>query len=181
MHFKKIKLVVLLITSLCFSISTFADSKVEIDVKVGAALKQFKREVNGGETFLSKAAGVLVLPEVLKAGFVIGGEYGEGALLIDHKTVGYYSTASASIGFQLGAQSKAVVLVFLDKAALTQFQRSDGWEAGVDGSVALLDWGTGKDINSVNVKDPIIGFVFSNKGLMYNLTIEGSKFTKIVR
>ena len=93
----------------------------------------------------------------------------------------YYSTAAASIGFQLGAQSKSIVLVFLAEKALSDFRNSDGWKAGVDGSVALVEWRVGEDINTVDIKDPIIGFVFSNKGLMYNLTIEGSKFTKIVR
>ncbi len=112
---------------------------------------------------------------------MIGGEYGEGALRIHNKTVEYYSTAAASIGFQLGAQSKAVVLVFMNDDALADFRKSDGWEAGVDGSVALIEWGVGEDINTNDIKDPIIGFVFNNKGLMYNLTIEGSKFTKIIR
>jgi len=131
--------------------------------------------------FLEKAQGVLVFPNIIKAGFGIGGEYGEGSLRIAGKTVEYYSTASASIGFQLGAQSKSVVLVFLNQKSLSDFRMSDGWKAGVDGSVALLKWGAGEDINTIDIKDPIAGFVFSNKGLMYNLTIEGSKFTKIDR
>ena len=78
----------------------------EIDIRVDAALKRFEKEIAGGSVFLEKAKGVLVLPKVLKAGFGIGGEYGEGALRIDGKTVEYYSIASASIGFQIGAQSK---------------------------------------------------------------------------
>lgn len=81
----------------------------------------------------------------------------------------------------LGAQAKTVMLVFLDDKALADFRRSDGWKAGVDGSVALVELGAGKDINTVNIKDPIVGFVFGNKGLMFNLTLEGSKFTRIVR
>jgi len=93
--------------------------------------------------------------------------------------VDYYSTAAASIGFQFGAQSKSVVIVFLTKKALADFRKSDGWKAGVDGSIALVEWGAGEDINTVDMKDPVAGFVFSNKGLMYNLTLEGSKFTRI--
>ena len=118
---------------------------------------------------------------MLKAGFGIGGEYGEGVLRVAGENVAYYSTAAASIGFQLGAQSKSVVLVFMEKAALKSFTDSAGWKAGVDGSVALVKWGVGEDINTIDIKDPIVGFVFSNKGLMYNLTLEGSKFTQIVR
>lgn len=158
-----------------------AASAQEIDIRVNATLKRFRQEVTGGSEFLAKAAGVLVFPKVLKAGFAIGGEYGEGALRIDGETVDYYSTAAASIGFQIGAQSKAVILVFLTEEALSGFRRSEGWKAGVDGSVAVVQWGVGEDINTVDIKDPIVGFVFSNKGLMYNLTIEGSKFTRIDR
>jgi len=158
-----------------------AASAEEINIGVNGTLKRFTEEITGGSEFLQKAAGVLVFPSVIKAGFGIGGEYGEGALRIGGKTVEYYNTAAASIGFQLGAQSKSVVVVFLTEKSLQDFRHSNGWKAGVDGSVALVKWGVGEDINTIDIKDPIVGFVFSNKGLMYNLTIEGSKFTKIVR
>jgi lipid-binding SYLF domain-containing protein len=158
-----------------------AASAAEIDIKVNAALKQFAGHVSAGREFLNRAVGVLVFPSVIKAGFGIGGEYGEGALRVGGKTVDYYSTAAASIGFQIGAQSKTVVLVFLEQAALTEFRHSDGWKAGVDGSVAVIKWGVGGDINTTDIKDPIVGFVFNNKGLMYNLTLEGAKFTKLVK
>ncbi len=156
-----------------------AASAKEIDIRVDAALERFAEEVSGGKAFLKQAEGVLVLPRVIKAGFGIGGEYGEGALRIGGKTVDYYSTAAASIGFQLGAQSKTILLVFLDKKALRDFRNSQGWEAGVDGSVALATIGAGGTLDTTNLRDPIVGFVFNNKGLMYNLTLEGSKFTRI--
>ena len=156
-----------------------AASATEIDIKVDEALKRFKSEVSGGDRFLEKAKGVLVFPDVIKAGFGIGGEYGEGALRIRGSTVDYYNTAGASIGFQLGAQQKTVILVFMNDQALKQFRDSEGWKAGVDGSVAVVEWGVGEDINTTDIKDPIVGFVFSNKGLMYNLTLEGAKFTKL--
>jgi lipid-binding SYLF domain-containing protein len=156
-----------------------AKSAAEIDIGVDETLKRFKSEVQGGSKFLSRASGVLVFPSVIKAGIGIGGEYGEGALRVGGKTVDYYNTAAASIGFQLGAQSKSVVVVFMTAKALSDFRSSDGWKAGVDGSIAVVEWGVGEDINTVDIKDPVVGFVFSNKGLMYNLTLEGSKFTKI--
>ena len=159
--------------------SALAASAQEIDIRVSAALDTFKKEIGGGEAFLQKAEGVLVFPEVMKAGFGVGGEYGEGALQIAGKNIDYYSTAAASIGFQLGAQLKTIILVFLEKGALDKFRNSSGWEVGVDGSVALIELGVGKDINTVNISDPIVGFVISNKGLMYNLTLEGSKITKL--
>ena len=158
-----------------------AKSAKEIDIGVDVALEQFEQDVKGGKEFLKSAKGVLVFPSVIKAGLGIGGEFGEGALRIGGKTVEYYNTAAASIGFQIGAQSKRVILVFMQNNALKNFRASSGWEAGVDGSVALIELGTGGSIDTTNIKDPIVGFVFGNKGLMYNLTLEGSKYTKIVK
>jgi lipid-binding SYLF domain-containing protein len=124
---------------------------------------------------------MLVFPEVVKAGIGIGGEYGEGALIVNGKTVDYYSTAAASIGFQLGAQIKSQIILFMNPKVLYQFRKSDGWKAGVDGSVALATLGAGGEISSDTIKEPIIGFIFSNKGLMYNLTFEGAKVTRLER
>jgi lipid-binding SYLF domain-containing protein len=159
--------------------SSYAATAKEIDVSVDVALERFYKEVKGGKEFLKSAKGVLVFPGVFKAGIGIGGEYGEGALRINGKTVDYYNTAAASIGFQLGAQKKTVILVFMASDALKKFRDSSGWEAGVDGSVALVTLGAGGTIDTTSIKDPIVGFVFSQKGLMYNLTLEGSKYTKI--
>jgi lipid-binding SYLF domain-containing protein len=161
--------------------TALAKSAREIDIGVDVTLEDFAQNIKGGREFLKSAKGVLVFPSVIKAGFGVGGEYGEGALRIKGKTVNYYSTAAASIGFQLGAQSKRVILVFMENEALKKFRESQGWEAGVDGSVALVTLGTGGSIDTNNIQDPIVGFIFGNKGLMYNLTLEGSKFTKIVR
>lgn len=184
-RFSSISLIFSLAVFLSFTIilpsAVYAASAKEINIRVDGTLNRFAEEITGGSEFLKKSYGALVFPNVIKAGIGIGGEYGEGALRIGGKTVEYYSTAAASVGFQLGAQSKSIVLVFLTKEALADFRKSDGWKAGVDGSVAIVKWGVGEDINTIDVKDPIVGFVFSNKGLMYNLTIEGSKFTKIVR
>jgi len=159
----------------------FAKSAQEIDISVDVALEQFEKDIKGGKEFLASAKGVLVFPSVLKAGIGVGGEYGEGAMRIGGKTVDYYSTAAASYGFQLGAQSKRVIIVFMQDDALKKFRESQGWQAGVDGSVALVEVGAGGAIDTTNIKDPVVAFVFGQKGLMYNLTLEGSKFTKIVR
>jgi len=164
-----------------FSSSASAATAEEIDSKVNAALKMFHEKVGAARELSSKSKGILVFPDVIKAGFGIGGEYGEGSLRINGKTVEYYNTAAASIGLQLGAQSKTVIIMFLDQKALDDFRKSDGWEAGVDGSVAVVEWGTGGSVDTTNIKDPIIGFVFGNKGLMFNLTLEGSKMSKIKR
>jgi lipid-binding SYLF domain-containing protein len=172
-----------LATTICLSLFytglAHGASAQEIDIRVDAALEKFHKEVTGGKKFFDEASGILVFPKVIKAGFGIGGEYGEGALRIGGKTVDYYNTASASIGFQLGAQAKIVILAFLQDDALKSFRNSSGWEVGVDGSVALITIGAGGTIDTTNIKEPIVGFVLGQKGLMYNLTIEGSKFTKI--
>lgn len=155
-----------------------ADAR-EIDVSVDVALERFQKEVNEANVFLSMAKGYLVFPNVVKAGLAVGGEYGEGALRTGGKTVAYYSTAAASIGFQVGVQKKSILIIFLTEESLAKFRKSKGWEVGVDGSVAFLEKGAGGSFNTSNIKDPIVGFVFGQKGLMYNLTLEGSKFTKL--
>jgi len=161
------------------SSSASAATAREIDVSVDVALENFDKEVKGSKSFVDNSKGVLVFPKVLKAGVGFGGEYGEGALRIDGKTVDYYNTAAGSFGLQFGAQAKTIILVFLDADALKRFRESEGWKAGVDGSVALVTLGAGGAIDTTKLKDPIVGFVFGQKGLMYNLTLEGSKFTKL--
>ena len=164
-----------------FSQGVQARTAQEIDVSVEVALERFKNEVPGANEFLKNAKGVLVIPNVIRIGFGLGGEYGEGALLIDGKTVDYYSAAAGSFGFQIGAQSKNVVIIFMDENALTKFRDSLGWRAGVDGSVALIDYGAGGSVDTKNIQHPIVGFVFGLKGLMVNLSLEGSKYTKLTR
>ena len=159
----------------------YADSAAVIDAGVNDTLALFKKDVVGGAEFLDRAAGVLVFPKVIKGGFGIGGEYGEGALRVGGQTVQYYNTAAASVGLQFGVQSKSFVIVFQTQAALDQFRNSEGWQAGVDGSIAIAKWGEGESITSLESQEPVIGFVIGNKGFMYNLTVEGSKFTRINR
>lgn len=158
-----------------------AASKQKIDRRVANAMGKFKEDIGGANDVLARSVGVLVFPSVKKAGIGIGGEYGEGALLVGGKTVGYYSTAAASIGFQLGAQARTQILVFLEQTALDKFRASDGWEIGVDGSVAVVTLGTGGTIDTTSLNQPIVAFIFNNKGLMYNLSLEGSKISRIHR
>jgi len=159
----------------------FAKSAKEIDSGVDDSLEKFYKKIGEAEDLGKNAEGILVFPSVIKAGFGIGGEYGEGALLIKGKTVEYYSTAAASFGFQLGVQSKTLILMFMSKKALKNFRDSEGWEVGVDASVALIAVGAGGSLDTKSLKNPILGFVVDQKGLMYNLTLEGSKMTKLKR
>ncbi len=166
----------LLLVPYLFFGSAVAAPAQEIDAKVDATLKIFRAQIPGADQYLSIAKGVLVFPSVFRAGIGIGGEYGEGALRINGQTVEYWSTASASIGFTFGAQSKSLILIFLDEAELIKFRHSEGWRAGIDGSVAFIEWGKTENIDTINTKDPILGFAFGNKGLMANVALEGSKF-----
>ncbi len=156
-----------------------AASKEEINADVRQAVQNFYKHTSAGKELAQRAAGMLVFPNVIKAGIGIGGEYGEGALLVKGKTVAYYNIGAASIGFQLGAQARSQIVLFMNEHALASFRRSQGWTAGVDGSVALATLGAGGSIDTETAKKPVIGFIFSNKGLMYNLTFEGSKISKI--
>jgi lipid-binding SYLF domain-containing protein len=171
------------VMALCFMIlqssSAYAATAKEIDVSVDVALENFSQHVKGANEFLKSAKGVLVFPRVIKAGVGIGGEFGEGALRIGGKTVDYYNTAGASIGWQLGGQTVTQILVFMQQDALDRFRGRSGWEAGVDGSVALINIGAAGSIDTTKIKDPIVGFIFGQKGLMYNLTFKGSKYTKL--
>jgi len=156
----------------------FAESAQITETRVNEAIEVFKAKVNGAEVFLNQSAGYLVFPRVIKIGIGIGGETGEGTLRVGGKTDGYYRTSSGSIGFQLGAQAKSIVIAFMTTEALDKFRNSEGWKVGVDGSVALIDLGAGKSIDSNNIKDPVVGFIYGSKGLMYNLTLEGTKIHK---
>ena len=168
-----------LLGAMAASPAAMAASAAEIDVRVKETIEEFKQNVNGAEVFLQQAAGYLVFPKVYKVGVGIGGETGEGALLIGKEVVDYYRTSSGSVGFQLGAQARSIVIVFMTKESLDQFRNSEGWKVGIDGSVALIDLGAGKTIDSKNIKDPVVGFIFGSKGLMYNLTLEGTKIHKL--
>ena len=167
-------LVLVLLTS-----SVLAASAEKIDRESDKALQVFRDDIAGAEIFINQAAGYLIFPRVIKIGAAIGAETGEGALRVGGQTVAYYRTTSGSIGLQLGAQAKSIVIAFMTKESLQKFRNSNGWKVGVDGSVALIDLGGGKTIDSDNVRDPVVGFIFGSKGLMYNLTLEGSKFSKL--
>jgi lipid-binding SYLF domain-containing protein len=175
---KQLRPFVLLVSILCAS-SVLAASADKLNRESNKALQVFKDDVDGAEVFLSQAAGYLVFPRVVKVGIGIGGETGEGVLRVGGSTVAYYRTSAGSIGFQLGAQAKSIVIAFMTRDALDKFRNASGWKVGVDGSVALIDLGAGKTIDSDNIKDPVVGFIFGSKGLMYNRTLEGTKFSKL--
>jgi lipid-binding SYLF domain-containing protein len=158
-----------------------AGSAGEINAGVRETLDQMYRQIPGTRALAGRAAGILVFPTIVKAGIGIGGEYGEGAMRIGGRTVAYYNTVAASVGLQFGAQARSVVIMFMTPDALAGFRRIDGWKVGVDGSIAIITVGAGGSIDTNRIASPVVGFIFDNKGLMYNLTLEGSKISRISR
>ena len=158
--------------------SSGAEAEV-IEAQANVAMKRFYKQVKGADEFAGNAKGLLIMPSVKKAAFIIGGEYGEGALRINGKTVDYYNIVSGSFGFQIGAEAKDIVIAFMTQTALDGFRASKGWEAGLDGNVALITVGAGERVDTRTIKDPIVGFVFDVKGLMADISLKGAKFTKL--
>ena len=162
-----------------FTETTSARNSNEIDAAIESALVRFNEEVQGSQGYLDGSRGVLVIPRMIKAGVVLGMEYGEGALIVDNIKGQYYRAFSTSLGIQLGVGAKDLVILFFDDEAMDDFLYSSGWQAGVDGAVALWNMGTGGSIDTTESQDPIVGFVFGHKGLIAGVSLEGTKFTKI--
>jgi lipid-binding SYLF domain-containing protein len=171
----------LLITvfSIFLTNNLLAKTAKEVDGSVDVAIERFYKQVKGAEEYVKASKGMLVMPNVVKGAFIVGGEYGEGALRIGGKSVDYYNTISGSIGFQIGGQKKDIILFFMTDEALKKFRASKGWEAGVDGNVALITVGGGERADTTTSKDPVVGFVFDAKGLIADISLKGAKFSKI--
>ncbi|WP_306547712.1 lipid-binding SYLF domain-containing protein, partial [Desulfobulbus sp.] len=125
------------------------------------------------------AKGILVFPDVVKAGLIVGGQYGEGALRVGNKTTGYYRTVAASYGLQAGAQSFGYALFFVDNEGLQYLKKSNGWEIGVGPSIVVVDEGVARSLTTTTAKSGIYAFIFQQKGLMAGIGIQGSKITQI--
>ena len=150
-----------------------------IDASVDAALSKLYQQVPGSRELVAKSRGTLVFPSVLSAGFVVGGSYGEGALRRGSRSVAYYSTAAGSVGLLAGAESKSIILLFMTQDVLDKFEASKGWTVGADASVTLVAVGANAQIDSKTAQQSIIGFVMTNGGLMANVSLEGTKFTRL--
>ena len=143
-----------------FPVASYAATATEINASVNASLDRFVKEVKGAKEFLDAAKGVLIIPKVIQGGFVVGAEYGEGALRIGGKTVGYYNIVSGSFGYQIGAQEKDIIVVFMSDEVLKKFRNSENWQAGVDAKVTVVNVGADDSLNTMKFKEPVVGFVF---------------------
>ncbi|ABX18601.1 MULTISPECIES: BPSL1445 family SYLF domain-containing lipoprotein [Burkholderia] len=159
--------------------STSASKRESIDASVNATLSRLYSTVPGSRDLVAKARGVLVFPNVLQAGFIVGGQSGNGALRVGGSTVGYYNTSSLSVGLQAGAQSKAIVFLFMTQQALDEFRNSDGWSAGAGASVALVKTGANGAVDTNTATAPVQVIVLTNAGLMGDVSVNGTKVTRL--
>lgn len=166
-------------TNLSDSKGQQGDKRHTIDTGVDSTLTRLYSAAHGSRELVSKAHGVLVFPSVIDAGFFVGGEYGEGSLRVAGRTVGYYSTATGSLGWQIGAQSRAIIFLFMTDDALNRFRSADGWSAGGDASVAVLKVGANGDLDTSTATDQVDAFVLTNSGLMAGVSLEGTKVTRL--
>lgn len=150
-----------------------------IDANVNATLTRLYATVPGSRELVSKARGVLVFPSVIQAGLLVGGQSGDGALQVGGHTVGYYNTSSLSVGLQAGAQSKAVVFLFMTRDALDTFRNSNGWSADANASVAVLKVGANGMLDTSAVTAPVEVIVMTNSGLMGDVSLGGTKITRL--
>lgn len=159
--------------------STPRSSRHAIDADVDAALSKLYNTVPGAREQVARSAGVLVFPAVLSAALGVGAEYGRGALRVGNRTQGYYSTTAGSIGWQAGAQSRAIVYVFSTREALEKFRASSGWTVGADATVALANIGANGQVDSNTVQQPVVGYVLTNAGLEAGVALQGAKISAI--
>jgi lipid-binding SYLF domain-containing protein len=157
-----------------------AGKRDTINAGVDSTLSRLYENVNGSRELVAKARGVLVFPSVISAGFWIGAQYGEGALRVNGQTTGYYSTVAGSFGLQIGAQSKALVFLFMTQEALDEFLRSQGWAAGADATVAVLKVGANGAVDTSTATSPVEAFVLTNGGLMAGVSLEGTKVSRLI-
>ncbi|KVU51384.1 hypothetical protein WK68_28480 [Burkholderia ubonensis] len=156
-----------------------ASKRESIDASVNATLSRLYSTVPGSRELVAKSRGILVFPNVLQAGLIVGGQSGNGALRVGGSTIGYYNTSSLSVGLQAGAQSKAIVFLFMTQDALDSFRKTDGWSAGADASVAVVKVGANGAVDTNTATAPVQVLVLTNAGLMGDLSVNGTKVTKL--
>ena len=173
--------VMLAVISICTLSGTIAlaASASEIDRNATQALNTLYQTTPGSKALANKAKGILIFPNIVKGGFIVAGQYGDGALRRGRKTIGYYRSVAASVGFQAGAQSFGYVLFFMDNDSLNYLEKSDGWELGTGPSLVVLDKGFGKNLSTTTLQKGVYAYIFGQKGLMGGVGIQGSKITKI--
>lgn len=158
--------------------SALAASAKEIDAKADKALERLQN-VPGGKEFAEKAQALLIMPSVGKGALIVGIEHGKGALRVGGETEDYYSLTAGSVGLQIGGEAKDILIAFMTTAALEKFRTSKNWEAGVDGNIAVVTAGDGGALTNISDEEAIQAVVFDVKGLFFDLSLKGGKFSKL--
>lgn len=156
-----------------------AASRQELDRDAARALKSLYANNSAARLLGNKATAILVFPNIVKAGFMFGGQIGEGVLMKGGRPAGYYNSVAASYGLQVGVQVFGYALFFMNNGALAYLDKSDGWEVGVGPSIVVVDTGVGKSLTSTTITQDVYAFIFDQKGLMGGIGVQGSKITKI--
>jgi lipid-binding SYLF domain-containing protein len=169
------------VAALLWSGVSFGATRDQIDERVQNTLTQFNELNPANQDLVRRAKGILVFPHVTKGGAGVAGEFGEGALRVNGKNVGYYSLASASVGVTLGVAKHDEIIMFMTQEALDKFTSTKGWAVGADTGVAVLSKGAGGDYDTKTLQRPILGFVFAEKGLIADVSLDGSKITQLHR
>jgi lipid-binding SYLF domain-containing protein len=156
-----------------------AASAATIDREADAALAKLMETTPVAKMLAGQAKGILIFPNIVKAGFIVGAQYGDGALKVNGKTAGYYNIVAASYGLQAGIQSFAYAMFFMTDAAMNYFQKSEGFEVGVGPSVVVVDAGVAKSLTTTTAQSDVYSFIFGQQGLMAGLGLQGSKITRI--
>ena len=159
----------------------YAASGHQLDQDAEAALKALYDSSPGAKALGDKAKGILVFPNIVKAGFILGGQGGDGVLFKRGKKAGYYNSGAVSVGLQAGAQSFGYALFFLTDSAVKYLETSSGWAIGTGPSIVVVDAGAAKDISTLTGKSDVYAFIFDQKGLMAGIGLQGSKITKITK
>jgi len=159
--------------------SSQAESAAELNRGAKAALQKLYTKSPSARSLGEKATAILVFPSITKGGFIVGGQFGEGALMKDGKTIGYYNTVSVSYGLQAGVQKYGYALFFMTDSALEYLNKSDGWELGTGPSIVIVDVGAAGGISTTTAKSDVYAFFFDQKGLMAGLGLQGTKITKM--
>jgi lipid-binding SYLF domain-containing protein len=167
-------------TTTAQSSATAAEKRQELDTAADATLTKLYQSSSQAKQLVERARGVLVFPGVLSASFIVGAQHGTGVLREGGSDTGYYSITGGSIGLQAGAQSKAMVVLFMTDGALAKFRASSGWTVGADATVAVANVGVNGSIDTYTAQQPIVGFVLNNGGLMAGVSVDGSKISPLL-
>jgi len=178
-HLTGVMLAFLAVCTFISPATAAAASAAEINRDAKSALANLYANSPAAKALGAKAKGILVFPGIVKAGLIVGGQYGEGALFEGGKITGYYSTVQASYGLQAGVQKYGYALFLMTDSARKYIDKSDGWEVGVGPSIVVVDTGMAKSMTTTTLKSEIYAFFFSQKGLMAGLGLQGTKITRI--